>query len=166
MNNSCPNCGTVYNITPQLIGKSTSCKKCGASLIIDASGLQLAGGGGQIRPIGGDFDFRAAPRGPSWFGEFIAFRKIVSPFLVKFILFWVGVAYMIYIGIRLIILSFRVGLGQGGSEILLWGFGYVILGPIFVRFFCEVMLLAFNFVEAHCQMNDTLKDIKKDLQRK
>jgi len=45
MNNSCPNCGTVYNITPQLIGKSTSCKKCGAQLVIDASGLQLAGGG-------------------------------------------------------------------------------------------------------------------------
>lgn len=166
MNNSCPNCGTVYNITPQLIGKSTSCKKCGASLIIDASGLQLAGGGGgaQFRAGGSDFDFRAAPRGPSGFGEFISFRKIVSPFIVKFILFYVGVAYYVYLGIRTIILSFQIGLGttiptgDKGWQILLWGFGYLILGPIFVRFLCELMLAVF-------QMNDSLKDIKKDMKK-
>lgn len=161
MNNSCPNCGTVYNITPQLIGKSTTCKKCNAALVIDASGLQLAGG---QRP-GSQFDFQPVPRGPSAFGEFISFRKTVSPFIVKYVLFWVGVAFTICLGMYLIIQSFRIGLGHAWQLTLL-GLAYVVIGPMFVRFFCEVMLLAFRFVDAHSEINDSLKDIQKDLQKK
>ena len=169
MNNSCPNCGTVYNITPQLIGKSTSCKKCGAQLVIDASGLQLAGGGGggggQFRP-GSDFDFRPTRRGPSGFGQFITFRIMISPFVIKYILFWLGVAFNIYVGIQSIRISFLIGLGSGGWGYFFLGLAYLIVGPIFVRFFCELMLLFFRYVEAHCEINDSLKDIKKDMQRK
>ncbi|HMF18130.1 MAG TPA: DUF4282 domain-containing protein [Gemmataceae bacterium] len=170
MNNSCPNCGTVYNITPQLIGKSTSCKKCGAQLVIDASGLQLAGGGGgggQFRP-GSDFDFRPTPRGPSAFGDFITFRKNVSPFIVKYILFWLLVALSVYSGIRLIIAGFQAVSHSipGAWAAVGLGFIYLIVGPIFIRFACELMLLAFKFVETHSQINDSLKDIKKDMQRK
>jgi hypothetical protein len=159
MNNSCPNCGTVYNITPQLIGKSTSCKKCGAQLVIDASGLQLAGGG-QFRP-GSDFDFRPSPRGPSSFGQFITFRVMVSPWIIKYVLFWILVAFNIYLGIQAIGLSFRIGLGSGGWSFFFLGLGHIIVGPIFVRFLCELMLLFFRFVDAHCEINDTLKEIKK-----
>ena len=166
MNNSCPNCGTVYNITPQLIGKSTTCKKCGASLVIDASGLQLAGGA-QFRPAS-DFDFRsAAPRGPSAFGDFITFRKMVSPFIIKYVLFWVFAAISVYIGIRLIIAGFQAVSHSipGAWTAVGVGFGYLILGPVFVRFFCELMLLAFRFVETHGQINESLKDIKKDMKK-
>ena len=163
MNNSCPNCGTVYNITPQLIGKSTTCKKCGASLVIDASGLQLAGG---PRP-GSQFDFQPVPRGPSWFGEFLSFRKMISPFIVKYILFYIGVVWCVYNGIRGIIDGFRAVSHSipGAWNYVLVSFGVLILGPVFVRFSCEVMLVIFQFVEAHCQMNDSLKDIKKDLKK-
>jgi len=73
MNNACPNCGTVYNITPQLIGRSTTCKKCGAALVIDASGLQLAGG---ERPEG-QFDFQPVKGGfgKGGFGNVLQFFK-------------------------------------------------------------------------------------------
>ena len=151
MNNSCPNCGTVYNITPQLIGRSTTCKKCGAALVIDASGLQLAGG-----PRGGGvFDFQPVPRGPSKFGEFITFRIMITPFFIKYILFWLLVLGFVVMGILMIVNAARFG---GGLAVLM-GFVPLLLGPIFARFYCEVLLVFF-------QINDTLKDIRKDLQKK
>jgi len=153
MNNTCPNCGTVYNITPQLIGRSTTCKKCGAALVIDASGLQLAGG-----PRGGGvFDFQPVPRGPSAFGEFITFRKLISPFIIKYILFWLGVAGSLVMGILTIISGFNAPVGK--ATFIIMGFVTLLIGPIFVRFSCETMLVVF-------QMNGSLKGIRKDLQKK
>ena len=151
MNNACPNCGTVYNITPQLIGKSTTCKKCGAGLVIDASGLQLAGG----HRHGGQFDFQPVPRGPSAFGQFITFRIFITPFFIKYILFWLLVLACLVMGILMIVTAARFG---GGLSVLL-GFVPILLGPILARFYCEVLLVFF-------QINDTLKDIRKDLQKK
>jgi hypothetical protein len=151
MNNSCPNCGTVYNITPQLIGKSTTCKKCGAALVIDASGLQLAGG---QRP-GSQFDFQPVPRGPSWFGELIAFRIMITPFFIKYILFWLLVVGFLVTGILIMVSGARFG---GGFAVLM-GLVPLLLGPVFARFYCEILLVVF-------QINDSLKDIKKDLQKK
>jgi hypothetical protein len=36
----------MYNLTPQHIGRSFACKKCGATLLVTDEGLELAGGGG------------------------------------------------------------------------------------------------------------------------
>jgi hypothetical protein len=91
---------------------------------------------------------------------------MISPFVIKYILFWLGVAFNIYVGIQSIRISFLIGLGSGGWGYFFLGLGYLIVGPIFVRFFCELMLLFFRYVEAHCEINDSLKDIKKDMQRK
>src|SRR5215467_5117488 len=50
MQNTCPNptCGAMYNLTPQHIGRSFACKKCGSTLVVTPAGLELAGGG----PVG------------------------------------------------------------------------------------------------------------------
>ena len=62
MNNTCPKCGTAYNITPALIGKAVTCKKCSASMIVDATGLKLRGASG-IVPAVPPAGPKAKPRG-------------------------------------------------------------------------------------------------------
>lgn len=42
MNNTCPGCGAAYTITSQHVGRSITCKKCGAALVVQADGLRLA----------------------------------------------------------------------------------------------------------------------------
>ncbi|HEV3255332.1 MAG TPA: hypothetical protein VG013_00500 [Gemmataceae bacterium] len=53
--NMCPNpgCGAAYSITPQHIGRRLTCKKCGASLVVEPNGLQLADAVVAAEPAGG-----------------------------------------------------------------------------------------------------------------
>jgi hypothetical protein len=46
MQNTCPGCGAMYNLTQQHVGRSFACKKCNATLVVTGDGLELAGGGG------------------------------------------------------------------------------------------------------------------------
>lgn len=41
MNNTCPRCGHVYNVSERDIGKHIPCKKCRAPLLVDTSGIRL-----------------------------------------------------------------------------------------------------------------------------
>lgn len=45
MNNNCPSpgCGAVYNLTSAHVGRSFTCKKCNAQLVVTAAGLELSG---------------------------------------------------------------------------------------------------------------------------
>jgi hypothetical protein len=45
MNNVCPNpdCGAVYQINPQHVGRRLTCKKCAAPLLVTDGGLQIEG---------------------------------------------------------------------------------------------------------------------------
>ncbi len=39
MNNTCPACGALYNVTPKDIGRRLKCKKCNAALMVTDAGL-------------------------------------------------------------------------------------------------------------------------------
>jgi predicted Zn finger-like uncharacterized protein len=41
VNNSCPSCGAVYNVTGKDIGRRIKCKKCSNPLIVTDAGLEL-----------------------------------------------------------------------------------------------------------------------------
>ena len=41
MNNLCPSCGTIYNVTAKNIGRRTICKKCGTGLVVNERGLEI-----------------------------------------------------------------------------------------------------------------------------
>ena len=43
MNNTCPECGAVYNVSVKDIGRRVACRKCKSALVIDESGLRLDG---------------------------------------------------------------------------------------------------------------------------
>jgi len=40
MNNACPGCGAVYNVTAKDIGRHLKCKKCGTPMVIGEGGIE------------------------------------------------------------------------------------------------------------------------------
>lgn len=77
--------------------------------------------------------------------DFLLFRRMLTPLLIQF-LFWALLALSI-----------------GGGIIDLFhreywrGFELLVLGPILIRIFCEVLILFFR-------INETLTDIKNAVQ--
>jgi predicted Zn finger-like uncharacterized protein len=45
MNNTCPQCQAVYNVQSKDVGRRIACKKCGARLVVDPTGLVYDTGG-------------------------------------------------------------------------------------------------------------------------
>jgi len=82
--------------------------------------------------------------------DFLQFRKMITPVIIK-ILFWIGVAVSVIGGLVMIIVAFgRYGTGVAG---FFAGLLTMILGPVMVRIYCELLILFFR-------INDTLTEIR------
>lgn len=87
--------------------------------------------------------------------DFLKFRKMITPVIIQ-ILFWIGVAGSVLGGLIVIATSFgRYGSGAAG---FLGGLLMLVLGPVFVRVYCEILILLFK-------INESLVDIKENLQK-
>jgi hypothetical protein len=81
--------------------------------------------------------------------DFLTFRRMMTPVIIQ-VIFWIGVIACVLSGIGAI-------LSAGNSSIKLsYGIATLILGPIAVRIFCELLILFFR-------MNETLTDISKSI---
>jgi hypothetical protein len=88
--------------------------------------------------------------------DFLKFRKMITPLIIQ-VLFWVGVAASV-IG-ALVTMAMSFGRYGGGAGTFLGGLLMLVLGPIVVRIYCELLILFF-------QMNETLNEIKDGLAKK
>ena len=86
--------------------------------------------------------------------DFWAFRKMVTPVIIQ-ILFWAGVIICIIVGIILI----GMGSKYPGNQWVLEGVLLIILGPLAVRLYCEILIVFFR-------INETLTEIKHVLERR
>lgn len=75
--------------------------------------------------------------------DFLSFRKMLTPIIIQ-VLFWIGVLATVISGL--------VMMTQGGSNIAM-GVLSIVLGPIIVRIYCELLIVIFR-------INDTLTEIK------
>ncbi|HNR30817.1 MAG TPA: DUF4282 domain-containing protein [Candidatus Hydrogenedentes bacterium] len=73
--------------------------------------------------------------------DFLSFRKMLTPIIIQ-VVFWIGVVVCVIGGLGAII----AGSGVAGLFML-------VLGPVLVRIYAELLILLFK-------MNDTLTDIK------
>lgn len=74
-------------------------------------------------------------------GEYLSFKKLITPTLVR-ILFWLAIIVVLFHAIALIF----------GGEF--WaGLAFLLLGPIGVRVYCEILIVIF-------EMNNTLTEIR------
>lgn len=86
--------------------------------------------------------------------DFWAFRTMVTPVIIQ-IVFWVGVIACVVAGIIMI----GMGVKMPGEQLVLKGVLLVILGPLGVRVYCEILIVLFR-------INETLTEIKHTLERR
>lgn len=85
--------------------------------------------------------------------KFLSFDKMITPMIIK-ILFWVGVALSVLVGLGTIISGLNSYYG-GGVEILM-GLFMIILGPVVVRIYCELLIIFFKMQESITEIKDQL----------
>jgi hypothetical protein len=85
------------------------------------------------------------PSGPSPLGEYLAFRRMVTPVLIQ-VFFWVGIASCVIAAIGQL---FTFGLDG-----ILLAPVVLVVGGIAVRVYCELLILMFR-------IHDTLQEIKE-----
>jgi hypothetical protein len=85
--------------------------------------------------------------------DFMAFRTMITPVIIQ-IIFWVGVALCIIIGLGYIFVGSRYGNGQGP----VYGVLIIIFGPIAVRIYCEILIVFFRINETLTEIKHTLED--------
>lgn len=87
-------------------------------------------------------------------GDYLAFRQMITPIMIQ-IIFWIGAVLSSMAGIFMMISSIRID-NPGGIFI---GFFTMLLGPIGVRIFCELLIVFFR-------MNETLSEIRNDQKKR
>ena len=85
--------------------------------------------------------------------DFFGFRVMITPIIIQ-VLFWIGVVVCEIGGLISIVVGATSTLAGGGMRVLA-GVLLMILGPLFVRVECEILILAFKIY-------DSLKEIAKN----
>ena len=97
----------------------------------------------------GDFESNKGTR-RGYMKDFLVFRRMVTPILIQ-IIYWIATVIVIVFGLYLLI-------NGEGSEETIRGLLVMILGPLGVRIYAEILMLLFR-------MNETLTDIKNNTAR-
>jgi hypothetical protein len=88
--------------------------------------------------------------------DFLAFRTMLTPILIQ-IIFWVGAGICVAIG--LVYLASGATAQYGGGANVLKGLAILVLGPLTVRIYCEILIIFFR-------INETLTEIKRTLEER
>ncbi len=82
--------------------------------------------------------------------DYLSFRKMITPIIIQ-VVFWIGAVIIALAGLWNI---FRGATEYaGGGTLVLYGLLTLLLGPLFWRIFCELLVVIFR-------INETLTEIK------
>lgn len=87
--------------------------------------------------------------------DFLTFKKMITPVIIQ-ILFWILAGLSIIVGLVAIVSGASSNFG-GGAQVF-GGLLLLVLGPIAVRVYCEILIVVFR-------MNETLTEIRNSLPR-
>lgn len=87
--------------------------------------------------------------------DFLKFDKMITPVIIKGV-FWIGLIISVIVGLGMIISGLSSAWG-GGVDVLA-GILLLVLGPLSVRIYCELLMVMFK-------INDSLTEIKESLKR-
>ncbi|MFW5981314.1 MAG: DUF4282 domain-containing protein [bacterium] len=85
--------------------------------------------------------------------DFIKFDKLITPSIIK-VIFWIGIAITIISGLVAMISGIASTYGGGGQ--VLMGLVTIIIGPLFVRVYCEILIIIFKINENLVNINEKL----------
>mgnify|MGYP001346096307 FL=1 len=86
--------------------------------------------------------------------RFIQFDRMVTPAIIKAV-FWIGVIVTVLAGLAQIFAGMSAPFG-GGAQVV-GGLLIIILGPLFTRIYCELLIILFKMHETLQKINDNLK---------
>jgi len=81
-------------------------------------------------------------------GKLFRFERMITPFIIQ-VIFWVGVIGSIFGGIFMMI-------GNGGFGGVLIGLVVMLIGPIAIRIYCEILIVAFKMLSLLVDVRDRL----------
>lgn len=82
--------------------------------------------------------------------KFFNFDEMVTPVIIK-IIYWIGVALVVLSGLVSIIAG--IGSHFGGGIQVLGGLLMIVIGPLFVRIWCELMIVLFEIHKNIVEIN-------------
>jgi hypothetical protein len=71
--------------------------------------------------------------------DFLAFRKMITPLIIQ-VIFYIGAGLAALVGLITLIM----GLAGGGIVMFFGGLVGLVLGPLVVRIYCELIILGFQ----------------------
>jgi hypothetical protein len=89
--------------------------------------------------------------------DFWAFRTMVAPVIIQ-VIFWIGSAIAILIGLAIGLPILLGGTFAHPGRALAVGLGFILIGPLVVRIYCELLILFFR-------INETLTEIEHAVKR-
>lgn len=84
--------------------------------------------------------------------DFLRFRRMITPVIIEFV-FWIGV-------IAAVIIAFGLMRDSVGLGLLA-----LIVGPLLVRVYCELLILFFRMNETLTDIRGILQDMNSNLER-
>ncbi len=87
--------------------------------------------------------------------DYLLFRKMITPMIIQ-VIFWIGIVAVILAGLGTI--GSGIFTKYGGGQMIFTGLMLLLLGPIAVRLYCEVIAVVFS-------INETLVDIRDELRQ-
>lgn len=179
----CTHCGASGNAPDHILGQQVRCSKCKKSFVAagpDQSAVSpfALGEPGPGEPEADDEGFptqdeipdhededsdehlpsRPIRKSPKQTGvaDLLMFRRMIAPYLI-IILFWLLLVLTVLGGMAMIVGGLIRG-GQDGLAGAVAGVISLIVGPIAVRLWCEVLIVVFR-------INETLTDIRNEMKR-
>lgn len=85
--------------------------------------------------------------------DFVSFRAMITPVIIR-ALFWIGVILCLIVGLVGVISG--ASSKYGGVPQAAMGLGIMLVGPVLVRVYCEILILFFRINETLTEMNNKL----------
>ncbi len=86
--------------------------------------------------------------------EYLAFRKMITPVAIQ-IIFWIGVVACLIVGLVNIVGG--ASAPYGGGTTVLTGILMILLGPVLVRIYCELLIVVFRILDTLGEIKDKLR---------
>ena len=84
------------------------------------------------------------------FSDWLYLKKMITPIVIQ-IIYWLGIVVAVIFGLIAIVKAF--GPFGGGAIGLVTGVLMIVLGPILVRVYCEILVVMFNIYEELKKLN-------------
>jgi hypothetical protein len=88
--------------------------------------------------------------------EFLKFKKMITPIIIQ-ILFWIGVVVCVIWGLAAIVTGIS-GHAEHGGQIVFAGLLMLLIGPVLVRVYCEILIVLFSINTTLTQIKDKMRD--------